>query len=401
MVGDDRLDRTERGRRRSLTAATPIELLDRLVALPTVSQDSNLALIDFVRDYLARLGVASRLTIKAERTKANLFASLGTGAGGIVLSGHTDVVPVEGQAWTTDPFVMVARDDRFYGRGTADMKGFIATALALVPEFLARPQPEPIHLAFSYDEEVGCLGVHALLADLAGAGIAPRLAIIGEPTSMQVVSAHKGICSQRTRITGVPAHSSQPQRGVNAIAAAAHMIEFLEREAEDAATRARPAGDFEPPYTTYNVGTISGGSAVNIIAASAELLWEFRNVPWDDSGALRGRADRFVADDLRARLKARDQRADAATEHLVEVPALVPDPDSPAVRLALRLTGQNRTGTVAFSTEAGLFQRAGIAAVICGPGSIDDAHRADEFVARSQLEACASFLRRVAGGAAA
>jgi acetylornithine deacetylase len=383
-----------------LIAPTPIELLDRLVALPTVSQQSNLALIDLVRDHLAGFGIASRLTFNAERTKANLFASLGAGAGGIVLSGHTDVVPVEGQAWTSDPFTMVERAGRLYGRGTADMKGFIATALALVPEFLARPRTEPIHLALSYDEEVGCLGVHDLLADLAGAGIAPRLAIIGEPTSMRVVNAHKGICSQRTRITGVPGHSSQPQRGVNAIAAAARMVAFLEQEAAAATMRARPDGDFEPPYTTYNAGTISGGNAVNIIAASAELLWEFRNVPWDDSATLRARADRFVADQLRAGLKARDPRADAATEHLVEVPALVPDPDSPAVRLALALTGENRTGTVAFSTEAGLFQRAGIAAVICGPGSIDDAHRADEFVTRSQLEACAGFLRRVAGGGA-
>jgi acetylornithine deacetylase len=387
-----------------LTAATspafqPIELLDRLIALPTVSQDSNLALIEFVRDHLARFGVAARLTFNAERTKANLFASLGTGAGGIVLSGHTDVVPVAGQAWTSEPFAMVERDGKFYGRGTADMKGFIATALALVPEFLARGLPEPIHLAFSYDEEVGCLGVHDLLADLADAGIAPRLAIIGEPTSMRVVNAHKGICSMRTRVTGVPAHSSQPQRGVNAIGAAARMVDFLEQEARAAAARARAEGDYEPPYTTYNVGTISGGSAVNIIAASAELLWEFRNVPWDDPVALRASAERFVADELRAQLKARDPRADAATEYLVEVPALLPDPDSPAVRLALALTGQNRTGTVAFSTEAGLFQRAGIAAVICGPGSIDDAHRADEFVARDQLEACAAFLRRVAGAA--
>jgi len=378
-----------------VTAATPIELLDRLVALPTVSQDSNLALIEFVRDYLARHGVAARLTFNAERTKANLFATIGAGPGGIVLSGHTDVVPVAGQAWTSDPFTMTERDGRLHGRGTADMKGFIATALALVPELASGTPPEPIHLALSYDEEVGCLGVHDLLADLADAGIAPRLAIIGEPTSMRVVNAHKGICSHRTRITGVPGHSSQPHRGVNALVAAGRMIEFLEREARAAEARARPTGDFEPPFTTYNVGVLNGGTAMNIIAASAEMLWEFRNVPWDDSAALRARADRFVADELRAALKARDARADAATELLVEVPALVPDPESPAVRLALRLTGQNRTATVAFSTEAGLFQRAGIAAVICGPGSIDDAHKADEFVERSQLAACAAFLRRV------
>ena len=384
-----------------MTMTTPVELLDRLVALPTVSQDSNLALIDFVRDYLARHGVAARLTFNRERTKANLFATIGAGPGGIVLSGHTDVVPVAGQAWTSDPFAMTERDGRLYGRGTADMKGFIATALALVPELGERAGAEPIHLAFSYDEEVGCLGVHELLADLGAAGIAPRLAIIGEPTSMRVVSAHKGICSHRTCFTGVPAHSSQPHRGVNALMAAGRMIDFLDQEARAAEARARPTGDFDPPYTTYNVGVLNGGTAMNIIAASAEMLWEFRNVPWDDSADLRARADRFVADALRPSLKARDPRADAATELLVEVPALLPDPDSPAVRLALQMTGQNRTGTVAFSTEAGLFQRAGIAAVICGPGSIDDAHRADEFVARDQLSACAAFLRKVASGAAA
>jgi acetylornithine deacetylase len=383
-----------------VTSATAVELLDRLVAFPTVSQDSNLALIEFVRDYLARWNVPARLTFNDERTKANLFATIGagpggTGPGGIVLSGHTDVVPVVGQAWSSEPFAMVERDGKLYGRGTADMKGFIATALSLVPELVARALPEPVHLALSFDEEVGCLGVHHLLADLAAAGIAPRLALIGEPTSMRVVNAHKGICTSHTVITGVPAHSSQPHRGVNAIAGAAAMIEFIQAEARAAEQRAQSTGDFEPPYTTYNLGVISGGTAMNIIAARAELAWEFRNVPWDDSAELLARAARFVAEDLRPRLKARDARADAVTACKVEVPGLMPDPDSAAVRVALRLTGQNNTRTVAFSTEAGLFQRAGIAAVICGPGSIDDAHRADEFVALDQLAACADFLRRL------
>jgi acetylornithine deacetylase len=380
-----------------VSTPTPIELLDRLIAFATVSQDSNLALIEFARDHLAGFGVPARLTYNAERTKANLFATVGSGPGGVVLSGHTDVVPVAGQAWTSDPFVMAERDGRLYGRGTADMKGFIATALALVPELLGRTR-EPVHLALSYDEEVGCLGAPHLLADLRAAGIAPRLAIIGEPTSMRVINAHKGICFSRTTITGVPGHSSQPQRGVNAITAAASLIDFIEREARAAETRTRPDGDFEPPYTTYNVGKISGGAAMNIIAASAELEWEFRNVPWDDSDVLRTRIERYVADDLRGRLKARDPRADAVNRCVADVPGFMPDPDSPAVRLALRLTGQNRPGTVPFSTEAGLYQRAGIAAVICGPGSIDDAHRADEFVSRDQLAACGQFLRRVTAG---
>ncbi len=383
-----------------MTTPAPIELLGRLVGFATVSQDSNLALIEFVRDYLARWAVASRLTFNAERTKANLFATIGTGPGGIVLSGHTDVVPVADQAWSSDPFVMVERGGRLYGRGTADMKGFIATALALVPEFAARALAEPIHLALSYDEEVGCLGAPHLLADLRDAGIAPRLAIIGEPTSMRVINAHKGICFNRAEITGVPGHSSEPRRGVNAITAASSLIEFIENEARAAEVRARADGDFEPPYTTYNVGKIAGGAAMNIIAASAELDWEFRNVPWDDGDVLRARVERFVADELRVRLKARDPRADAVNRCIADVPGLVPDPDSPALRLALRLTGQNRGGTVPFSTEAGLFQRAGIATVICGPGSIDDAHRADEFIEPSQLAACAALLRRVADGAA-
>jgi len=382
-----------------VTALTAVEILDRLVAFPTVSQDSNLALIDFVRDYLGRWSIPTRLTFNAERTKANLFATIGSGPGGVVLSGHTDVVPVAGQAWSSDPFVMTRRDGKLFGRGAADMKGFIATALALVPELVAQTLPEPVHLALSFDEEVGCVGVHHLLADLATAGIRPRLAVIGEPTSMRVVNAHKGICANHTTITGVPAHSSQPQHGVNAIAAAAEMIAFIQAEARAAEQRTQSTGDFDPPHTTYNLGMIAGGTAMNIIAERAELAWEFRNVPWDDSAELLAHAERFVADDLRPRLKARNPRADAVTECRVEVPGLMPDPDSPAVRVALRLTGQNRTRTVAFSTEAGLFQRAGIAAVICGPGSIDDAHRADEYVAPDQLEACAGFLRRLTLGA--
>lgn len=372
-----------------------VELLDRLVACPTVSQDSNLALIEFVRDYLARWNIPVRLTFNDARTKANLFASIGSGPGGVVLSGHTDVVPVAGQAWSSDPFAMVERDGNLFGRGTADMKGFIATVLALVPEFVGRALPEPIHLAFSYDEEVGCLGVQALIADLRTAGIAPRLAIIGEPTLMRVIHAHKGIYGFRSTVTGVPAHSSQPQRGVNAIAAVGDLITFLDGEARAAELRARPDDAFEPPYTTYNLGTIAGGTAMNIIAASAELLWEFRPVPWDDADELAARSARFVAEALRPRLKARDAQADAATEILCRVPPLTPDPTSPAERLALRLRGQNQAGNIAFATEAGLFQQAGIAAVICGPGSIDDAHRADEFVARTQLEACRQFLGRV------
>ena len=371
------------------------ELIERLVAFPTVSDNSNLDLIAFVRDYLAEWQVPARLTFDKEGRKANLFATIGTGPGGIVLSGHSDVVPVADQRWSSDPFRVVERDGRLYGRGTADMKSFLALVLARVPELAERPLPEPVHLSFSYDEELGCLGVPSLIADLAGAGIRPRLALIGEPTSMQVANAHKSRQSFETRIRGVPGHASDPERGVSAIEAAGEALAFIARMAEDARKRARTDGDFTPPYTSYNVGTMAGGSAINIIAASASFGWEFRTVPWDSARDEFARFTGFVEGDLKLRLKARAAEADIETETLSWVAGLVPDPSSPAERLALALTGLNRSRTIAFGTEAGLFQEAGIPAVICGPGSIEQAHRADEYIELSQIAVCDAFLDRL------
>jgi acetylornithine deacetylase len=373
-----------------------VAILERLVAFDTVSAKSNLDLVGWVADYLDGYGVECALTRNADGAKANLFATIGPGdRGGIILSGHTDVVPVAGQAWSSDPFRLETRDDRLYGRGTADMKGFIALVLALVPQALERTLEIPLHLAFSYDEEVGCLGVPALIGSLPEGAARPRLAIIGEPTGMQVANAHKGIQFLRTRVTGHEAHSSTPERGVNAIAAAAEIIAEIGRVAAEYRAAARPDSDFDPPYTSFNIGTIAGGAAVNIIARDCTFDWEFRAIPGEDVSALRQRIEQFVTADLLPRLRAGHPSAKVETETAALVPPLVPDPASPAEALARRLTGATTATTIAFASEAGLFQAAGIPAVICGPGSIDVAHQPDEFITRAQLAAGADFLDRL------
>jgi acetylornithine deacetylase len=378
-----------------------IAILERLVAFDTISAKSNLELVGWIADYLDGHGIKSVLTRNSEGTKANLFATIGPGErGGVILSGHTDVVPVEGQAWHSDPFRLETHpadqgSDRLYGRGTADMKGFIALVLAMAPKALAQPLEIPLHLAFSYDEEVGCLGVPELIRELPKAAARPRLAIIGEPTEMQVANAHKGIHFLRTRITGREAHSSTPERGVNAISAAAEIIAEIGRLAAECRAAAQPDSGFDPPYTSFNIGRISGGAAVNIIARDCAFEWEFRPLPGEDGAALQRRIDDFVNAQLLPRMRAGHPEADVETRTMARVPPLVPDSASPAEALARRLTGANTTTTIAFATEAGLFQAAGIPAVICGPGSIDVAHKPDEFISREQLAAGESFLDRL------
>jgi len=373
-----------------------VAILERLVGFDTVSTNSNLALIDWVADYLDGYGVKSALIRNADGGKANLFATIGPeGRGGVILSGHTDVVPVAGQAWDSDPFRLAARDDRLYGRGAADMKGFIALALALAPQALARPLKIPLHLALSYDEEVGCLGAPALIRALPEGDARPRLAIIGEPSEMRVANAHKGIQFLRTRVTGHEAHSSAPERGVNAIAAAAEIIVEIARLAAECRAAAPPDSRFDPPYTSFNIGRIEGGAAVNIIARDCVFEWEFRAVPGEDHAALRRRIEHFVESDLLPRMRAAHSDAAVTTETAASVPPLVPDPASPAEALACALAGANETTTIAFATEAGLFQAAGIPAVICGPGSIDAAHQPNEYITRAQLAAGGEFLDRL------
>jgi acetylornithine deacetylase len=373
-----------------------IEILRRLVALDTTSAKSNLPLIQEVADYLDRFRIKVRLSGEDTSVKANLFATIGPEEpGGIVLSGHSDVVPVAGQPWTTDPFRLAERDGRLYGRGTTDMKGFIACTLALVPELAAARLEQPVHLAFSYDEEVGCVGVRSLISLIGSELPRPKLAIIGEPTEMKVVNAHKGISSQTTTVTGRDGHSSRPQAGVNAVAYAAEIIGFLNRLAEEYGSRSEADPRFDPPGTTFNVGIISGGTAVNIIARECRFRWEFRPAPGIDPGEILDRLGAFVAAAILPRMRAVDRRADVVTTVDAAAPPLVPIDGSPAEELALQLSGTNACHAVSYVCEAGLFARAGVPAVVCGPGSIAQAHQPDEYVAISQLEACSAFLRRL------
>jgi acetylornithine deacetylase len=375
---------------------SPLDLIRWLVAFDTVSARSNLELIHAVRDYLRTLGVDSRLTFDETRNKANMLAMIGPSvSGGIVLSGHTDVVPVDGQPWNSDPFTVVERDGRLYGRGTADMKSFLAIALALVPEFLAVRLRVPIYLALSYDEEVGCLGVGGLLADMAEAVPRPAVAIIGEPTSMKLVNRHKGMYGFATTVTGRDGHSSGTHRGVNAVAYAAELIGFLSRLAADIAAEGPFDDGFDPPYTTLNVGTIQGGTALNIIARQCSFEWEFRPVPGFDVDSIRRRFDAFAAEAVLPRMRAAAPESDIVTIPLAGGPPLIPKVDSPAEALVRLLTGANTAGAVSFSTEASLFQQSGIPSVICGPGSIAQAHQPNEFIDLDQVEACVTFLRRL------
>jgi acetylornithine deacetylase len=375
--------------------APAIEILDRLVGFDTTSARSNLELIDWVADYLGQYGIASTRS-SAFDGKANLFATIGPAdSGGVILSGHTDVVPVAGQEWHSDPFRLTERDDRLVARGSADMKGFIALALALVPEATRRRLRLPLHLAFTHDEETGCFGAPALIGGLPTGVARPLLAIVGEPTSMQVANRQKGCSFFRTHVTGREGHSSAPERGVNAIVAASEIIAEIGRLAAEARDRGRAENGFDPPHTTLSVGTIAGGSAVNIIARECSFEWDLRNIPDDDAVALKARLDGFIAADLLPRMRAVYPDAAVETETVVAVPPLVPEKDSPAESLARRLTGANTTTTVSFATEAGLYQQAGIPAIVCGPGSIEVAHKPDEYITRAELAAGQTFLDRL------
>jgi len=370
------------------------ELLKRLIAFDTVSRNSNLKLIEFAADILENAGAKVRLTHDEKAVKANLFATLGPERdGGYVLSGHTDVVPVDGQNWSSDPFGADMRDNRVYGRGAADMKGFIATSLSLAAEFAALDLKRPLHFAFSFDEEVGCIGVRRLLDDLKKAGVKPALAIIGEPTSMRVVAAHKSGAVIETVAKGREGHSSDPARGASAVMMAGEFIGSLASLGEELMTDRDE--HFEPPYTTIQANMMSGGTAVNMLAREAKVLWEYRALPDRDIASIITRAKAHAAAILR-RYQSGAPEATFATHIHADYPGLVRDPNSSAVQLACALSGSNDLHAVSYGTEAGLFQEAGIPAAVCGPGSIVQAHKADEFIDLDQIDSCAAFLRRLA-----
>jgi acetylornithine deacetylase len=376
------------------TLYTSREMLDRLVGMPTVSRDSNLALIEFVRDYLAGHGVTARLVASECGTKANLYATLGPLVpGGVVLSGHTDVVPTDQQAWTSDPFQLVARDGRLYGRGTADMKGFIATALALVPE-MGRLR-RPVHLALSYDEEVGCLGAPRLIEALVRNLPAPEAVIVGEPTSMRVVTAHKSMFIFETHVRGYEVHSSLQDQGVPAVMYAARLINWLAEQQRENRSRARPDCGFAPAYSTLHCGMIQGGTAQNITARDCRFVTDIRTLPDEDPWDYFRRLERFAREQLEPEMRA--IHPDTGVDFTVRaaVPGFQAGAADPAVQLVKQLIGQNATEVVAYGAEAGQFHAAGLSVVVCGPGNIEQAHQPDEYISIAQLEAGAAFLRRL------
>jgi acetylornithine deacetylase len=358
-----------------------VAILRTLVGFDTTSHLSNLPLIEWVVDYLTVHGAHIRLTWNDDHTKANVVASFGPPCdGGVVLSGHTDVVPVTSQDWVTDPFVLAERDGRLYGRGTADMKGFIACCLAAAPSFSKASLRRPIHLALSYDEEVGCLGVPRLIANLISGGAKPAIAIIGEPTGMRIADRHRGFCGHHTTFHGAAAHSSNPGAGANAIYPAASFIQFLQ-------TMSREMGD-GIGQTTFNVGRIDGGSAINIVPNRCEVTWEFRPAVEADVRAICTTLDTYLRHSI-------PQGVNVEHETLIRVPPLMPSSNQTAVALTHEVGGEVPTVALPFGTEAGFFQDAGIPAVVCGPGSIEQAHQPNEWVAVDQLEKTAVLLERL------
>jgi acetylornithine deacetylase len=382
-------------------AASPLspralELAQALVRLNTVSANSNLPLIHFLRDELARLGVKSRLSYNADKTKANLFATLGEGKpAGLILSGHTDTVPWDGQAWSVDPLGAVVKDGRLYGRGAADMKGFIAVAVAHAEAFLDSKAPFAIHFAFSYEEEIGCFGVKELIADLREAGIAPVACIVGEPTSMVPAIAHKGVYRYRCCVRGKEAHSSLTPQSVNAIEMAARVVNRV-RDMAEGFEREEPRYEgFDVPFSTASVGQFHGGIADNVVPRDAEFRYEFRDLPTADAQAMQQQVVAY-ARTLEPAMQQVAPETGFRFETICEIPSFLGSAQDDVTRLAQRLAGERRTTQVAFGTEAGIFKNAGIRTVVCGPGSITQAHQPDEFVTLEQLARCQAFMQGLA-----
>lgn len=373
-----------------------LAILGDLIRFPTISTDSNLQMIDYLSKHLAGLGARTLVTADASGTKANLFATLGPDEpGGIVLSGHTDVVPVADQDWTTDPFEMVERDGLFFGRGSCDMKGFIAATLALAERLATEKLNRPLHFAFTHDEETGCLGARHLVDELARRDIRPDIAIIGEPTSMRIIEGHKGCYEYTTRFTGLEGHGSAPDAGVNAAEYAARYISRLLELREALKARVPASSKFEPPWTTINIGRVSGGVAHNVIVGKAEVDWEMRPVQQADADFVKANLADLVETDLLPRMRAVHAQASITMETIGEVVGLQPMEHNAARDLVAELTGANATDLVAFGTEAGLFQGLGTDVVVCGPGSIEQAHKPDEFVSCAQMALCCDMLERL------
>jgi acetylornithine deacetylase len=388
--------KSDHSARRPLPAT--IDMLRRLIAFDTTSRNSNLALIEFVRDYLRDHGIDTQLYRDETGRKANLYATFGadTDTGGLMLSGHTDVVPVDDQDWRSDPFALTERGDNLYGRGACDMKGFIATALALVPQLQEASHRRPVHFGFTFDEEVGCIGAGQLAEQIRGMAIRPAYCVIGEPTSMRVVDGHKGRMTMRCHVHGTEGHSAYPQRACNAVEAAADMIAYLRQMARRLRDDGPHDAAFDPPYTTLQTGTVRGGTALNIVPRHCSFEFEIRNLPGQDPLTLVGELRDFTKRDILPDMRHASPDSGVEFEELSNVPGLAPDRDHDFVKSVLAASGGNATHKVSFGTEAGLYQKSGVPTVVCGPGDIAQAHRPDEFVALDQLARCETFLLRMA-----
>ncbi len=374
-----------------------IAILDRLVAFESLPGQPNLDLIAYVSDHLAEAGIESALSLDDSGGRANLHAWIGPAVdGGVVLNGHTDVVPVDGQAWTSDPFRLTRRGGKLYGRGSVDMKGFLACMLAAVPVFQSHPLVRPVHLTFCYDEEIGGLGAPHLVARMMAECPRPAIAIIGEPTGMRIVSGHKGGFEMRTEITGLAGHAADPRRGVNALVFAGRFIARLEAMAVNLAGAARENSGFDPPFSTVNVGTLKGGTARNVIAGHCIMEWELRPIPGEDGLAILEEIDRFAREDLLPEMQALSPEASIVTVAEAVVPGLDPADAAAAVALVGEITGSDSTECVSFGTDAGHFCQSGISTAVFGPGSITRAHRPDEFIEESEIAACLAFLDKLA-----
>ncbi|MCB5175165.1 acetylornithine deacetylase [Microvirga lenta] len=374
-----------------------LDLIRKLISFDTTSRNSNLELIDYIRDYLADLGIESTLVLDGTGRKASLYATIGPqDRGGILLSGHTDTVPVDGQDWQSDPFTLTRRGDRLFGRGTADMKSFLSIALAFAPAFAKADLKTPIHYAFSYDEEVGCVGVRPLIAHLNTLPVRPRMAIIGEPTEMQIICAHKGKLAMRCRVQGKSCHSSLAPQGVNAVEYAAELITYLRSMARRIAEAGPFDEGFDVPHTTVHTGVIHGGTALNIVPSECEFDFEFRHLPLQDPNTLLGEVQRFAHEVLEPQMRAVAPEAGFSWRELSATPALDVAPEDEVVTLAKALAGQNGQSKVAFATEASLFQKSGgIPSVVCGPGNIAQAHKPNEFIELSEVAKGEDFMRRL------
>lgn len=375
--------------------SSTLDILRRIIEFDTVSRHSNLAMIDWIREYLERHGIGSTLIFDATGKKANLYATIGSpDRPGLLLSGHTDVVPVDGQSWSTDPFELVEKDGRLFGRGTSDMKSFLAVVLAQVPAFASATSSTPINLAFTYDEEVGCQGAPSLLEHIASLPTRPRYCVIGEPTSMKVITAHKGNKRYRCEVHGHESHSALAHRGVNAVEIAADLVYRLRTMARQRAEFGPFDRDFDPPYTTIHTGTIHGGTAMNIVPKDCVFEFEFRYIPGDDPlkylALLKEQA--AVLEKEMTGVSA-DARIDFVFKS--QYPALSTEESAEITSVAKSLSGSNATGKISFGTEGGLFQEAGLPTVICGPGSIEQAHKPDEWIDLDQIALCEEFMQRL------